>query len=323
METSVTLDKTGGDPIWKYVLREHTTVVVFLVMFAVCCLLSGKFYTYPNLSNVMRQTVPLGIGAMGMLFVILTGGIDLSVGSILAVGNVTLAMLSLRYNMAAGIGLSLSLCCAFGLVSGLIVTKGNINPFVTTLAMMTILRGVAMILTGGQPLFIESEAFVNLSNSSFAGIPYPFLLLIAFVAVCHILLRYTVFGRVIVAVGSNETAAKYAAIKVDLYKTLAYVFCGFAYGLAAVVVSSRTSVGSPKVGEGYELDSIAAVVIGGASLKGGRGTVVNTLIGALIISMISNIMNLMNLSGYHQRIVKGVIILLAVLAESLKNRRDQ
>lgn len=321
METT-TLDKTDRESIVRYVLREHTTVVVFLVMFAICCMFSDKFYSSTNLSNVMRQAVPLGIGSMGMLFVILTGGIDLSVGSILAVGNVTLALLSLKYGIGTGIGLSLLLCCAFGLVSGLIVTKGNINPFVTTLAMMTILRGVAMILTGGQPLFLEDETFVNLSNDSFLGIPYPFILLIAFVIFCHILLRYTVFGRIIVAVGSNEMAAKYAAIKVDVYKTLAYVFCGFAYGLAAVVVSSRTSVGSPKVGEGYELDSIAAVVIGGASLKGGRGTVVNTLIGALIISMISNIMNLMNLSGYHQRIVKGIIILLAVLAESLKNRRN-
>lgn len=323
MENTAPLDAKRQESFIGIILRDHTTIVVFLVMFLICCLLSGKFYTYPNLSNVMRQTVPLGIGSMGMLFVILTGGIDLSVGSILAVGNVSLAMLSLKYNIESGILLSLLLCCAFGLVSGLIVTKGNINPFVTTLAMMTILRGVAMILTGGQPMFIENEAFVNLSNSSFLGIPYPFLLLIAFVALCHILLRYTVFGRIIVAVGSNETAAKYAAIKVDVYKSLAYVFCGFAYGLAAVVVSSRTSVGSPKVGEGYELDSIAAVVIGGASLKGGRGTVINTLIGALIISMISNIMNLMNLSGYHQRIVKGIIILLAVLAESLKNRRSE
>ncbi len=315
------LEESYKESRLSYILREHTTVIVFVVMFLVCCLFSSKFYSYGNLANVMRQTVPLGIGAMGMLFVILTGGIDLSVGSILAVGNVALALLSLKYNIETGIVLSLLLCSAFGLVSGLIVTKGNINPFVTTLAMMTILRGVAMILTGGQPLFLTDERFVNLSSDSFAYIPYPFLLLIAFVAICHILLRYTVFGRIIVAIGSNETAAKYAAIKVDLFKTLAYVFCGFAYGLAAIVVASRTSVGSPKVGEGYELDSIAAVVIGGASLKGGRGTVINTLIGALIISMISNIMNLMNLSGYHQRIVKGVIILLAVLAEGLKNRR--
>ena len=323
METT-SLDNINRESWLRVVLREHTTIVVFLVMFFICSLLSNKFCTAPNLSNVMRQTVPLGIGAMGMLFVILTGGIDLSVGSILAVGNVSLVMLSIRYNsIGVGIALSLLLCCAFGLISGLIVTKGNINPFVTTLAMMTILRGIAMIITGGQPMFVENDDFVNLSNASFLGIPYPFLLLIAFVVICHILLRYTVFGRIIVAVGSNETAAKYAAIKVDVYKTLAYVFCGFAYGLAAVVVSSRTSVGSPKVGEGYELDSIAAVVIGGASLKGGRGTVINTLIGALIISMISNIMNLMNLSGYHQRIVKGIIILLAVLAESLKNRRTE
>lgn len=323
MNNTIPLDKAHRESFIGHVFRDYTAVLVFVVMFAACCFLSNKFYTYPNLANVMRQTVPLGIGSCGMLFVILTGGIDLSVGSILAVGNVALAMLSVQYGIGSGIGIALLLCCGFGLVSGLIVTKGNINPFITTLAMMTILRGVAMILTGGQPIFIENERFLELSNAALLGIPYPFILLMGFVVICHILLRYTVFGRIIVAVGSNEMAAKYAAIKVDVYKTLAYVFCGLAYGVAAVVVSARTSVGSPKIGEGYELDSIAAVVIGGASLKGGRGTIINTLIGALIISMISNIMNLMNLSGYHQRIVKGVIILLAVLAESLKNRKAQ
>ncbi len=202
METT-SLEENYRESRVGYILREHTTIIVFVVMFIVCCLFSNKFYSYVNLSNVMRQAVPLGIGSMGMLFVILTGGIDLSVGSILAVGNVSLALLSLKYNIETGIVLSLLLCSFFGLISGVIVTKGNINPFVTTLAMMTILRGVAMILTGGQPLFLEDEWFINISSDSLFYIPYPFLLLIAFVAICHILLRYTVFGRIIVAVGSN------------------------------------------------------------------------------------------------------------------------
>ncbi len=275
-----------------------------------------------NVANVMRQAAPLGIVSMGILFVIITGGIDLSVGALIALGNVVLALVCLNNSVPLAIAAALAACSLVGLVSGILVTKGNITPFVTTLAMMTILRGLTLILTKGNPIFIEDERFLTLGTGDIALIPYPFLLLIIFFIISSILLGYTIFGRVVVAIGSNEIAARYAALNVDLFKTLAYVFCGFSAGVAAVILSARTGVGSALVAEGYELDAIAAVVIGGASLSGGKGRTFNTLIGALILSMISNIMNLAGVPGYHQKIVKGLIIIVAVLAESVKNGRQ-
>ncbi len=306
---------------WQF-LDEYTTVVVFVFMLILAGLVSNRFYDAVNIGNVMRQSVPLGMIALGCLFVILTGGIDLSVGSVAALGNVTLALVEIRTgSIAYGIAAAIAVSALAGLVSGLLVTKGNIVPFVATLAMLTIVRGVVLMITNGQPHFVENEDFINFSSEEWLGIPKPFVLLLGFFLLCWVILRYTIFGRVLIALGSNEMAARYAALRVTAFKTLAYVYCGLSCGLASVILSSRTGVGSPLAAEGAELDAISAVVVGGASLSGGKGTAVNTLLGVFIISMISNIMNLLNLPGYHQKVVKGLIILFAVLAESLKNRR--
>ena len=292
-----------------------------MLLLALAGALSDKFFTYGNVTNVMRQAAPLGIVALGVLFVILTGGIDLSVGAIMAIGNVTLALTLDDYVILTSLAFCLAVCAVIGTVSGFLITKGNITPFITTLAVATILRGVALILTRGNPIFIENESFIDFGSEDFLFVPKPFVLLLAFFVLCWVLLRYSIFGRLAVAIGSNETAARYAAIRVDLYKALTYVFCGLSCGIAAIVVTSRTGVGSALIADGYELDAIASVVIGGGSLNGGKGTTFNTLLGALTISMISNIMNLMNVPGYHQKVVKGFIIIFAVLAESLKNRK--
>lgn len=310
-----------GERHAKFHIGNYTTIIVFVVMCIVAGIVSNKFYTINNITNVMRQAVPLGVCSLGVLLVIITGGIDLSVGSIIALGNISIALLIPTYGLALGIGGGVALCAAMGLVSGLLVTKGNITPFIATLGMLTIVRGVALILTRGQPVFIEDDAFIGFGSENWFIFPKPFVILMLFFILTLVLLRYTVFGRILIAIGSNETAARYAAMRVNLVKALAYVYCGLSCGIAAVILSARTGVGSPLVAEGFELDAISAVVVGGASLKGGRGTAINTLLGALIISMISNIMNLLNIPGYHQKIVKGLIIVIAVLAESLQNRK--
>ena len=291
------------------------------MMLILSALLSDKFFTYGNITNVMRQAAPLGIVSMGVLFVILTGGIDLSIGAIMAIGNVTLALTLDAYGVELSFAMCLLICALVGGVSGFLITKGNITPFITTLAIATILRGTALILTKGNPIYIENETFIEFGSEDWLFVPKPFVLLIAFFLLSWVLLRYSIFGRLAVAIGSNEMAARYAALRVDLYKALTYVFSGLTCGIAAIVVTSRTGVGSALIAEGYELDAIASVVIGGGSLAGGKGTTLNTLLGALTISLISNIMNLMNVPGYHQKVIKGFIILSAVLAESLKNRK--
>ncbi len=305
----------------RFSIGSYTTILVFVVICILVALISDKFFTTNNITNVMRQVVPLGICSLGMLFVILTGGIDLSAGSVIALGNVSIALLIPTYGLGTSLVAGVLMCSAIGLISGLLITKGNITPFIVTLGMLTIIRGCALITTRGQPVFIEVEGFIDFGSDSWWIFPKPFVLLMIFFAISWILLRYTVFGRILIAMGSNETAARYAALRVDLFKVLAYVYCSFSCGLAAVILSARTGVGSPLVAESFELDAVSAVVVGGASLTGGRGTAINTLLGAFIIGMISNIMNLLSLPGYHQKIVKGLIIVFAVLAESLQNRR--
>ncbi|MDX5627453.1 MULTISPECIES: ABC transporter permease [unclassified Brenneria] len=289
-------------------------------MLIVANFLSDRFYTPENITNVLRQSVPLGLAAIGMLFVILTGGIDLSVGSIMALVSVAVALLIPEIGLMPAIIAGAGIATLVGAAAGSLVTFFNIAPFIATLAMMTIARGVALIAAKGQPVFIDDVAYVNFGTGYLLGLPLPVYVFIAFALLAHFVYRYTVFGRLVVSIGSNETATRFAGVRVDWYKFAVYALSGLACGLAGVLASTRTGVGSPVMSIGFELDVIAAVVVGGASLAGGRGTVVNTIIGVLILSIISNLMNLMNISGYNQQVVKGVIIIVAVMLESVKSR---
>ncbi|WP_050815642.1 MULTISPECIES: ABC transporter permease [Brenneria] len=289
-------------------------------MLIVANFLSDRFYTPENITNVLRQSVPLGLAAIGMLFVILTGGIDLSVGSIMALVSVAVALLIPEIGVMPAIIAGAGIATLVGAAAGSLVTFFNIAPFIATLAMMTIARGVALIAAKGQPVFIDDVSYVNFGTGYLLGLPLPVYVFIAFALLAHFVYRYTVFGRLVVSIGSNETATRFAGVRVDWYKFAVYALSGLACGLAGVLASTRTGVGSPVMSIGFELDVIAAVVVGGASLAGGRGTVVNTIIGVLILSIISNLMNLMNISGYNQQVVKGVIIIVAVMLESFKSR---
>ncbi|MFQ1049300.1 ABC transporter permease [Avibacterium paragallinarum] len=301
---------------------KHSTLMFFILMLVIAGLLTDRFYALENITNVLRQSVPLGIVSLGLLFVILTGGIDLSVGSIMALVSVIVALLMPDYGIFGSTLIALFVGAVIGSAAGGLIAYFKVAPFVATLAMMTVARGLGLIVSKGQPIFVENDTFTDFGTGYFLGLPLPFyVLLICFLGALFVY-KKTVFGRLIISIGSNEIATRFAGIQVERYKFLVYVICGIACALAGVLATTRTGVGSPVFGISFELDAIAAVVVGGASLSGGKGTVTNTLIGVLILSIISNLMNLLNIPGYHQQVVKGGIIILAVLLESLKNKQQ-
>lgn len=305
-------------------IAENTVIFVFIAMLVIAGFVSDTFYDYSNILNILSQVSYLGVIACGMLLVIMIGGIDLSVGSMVALASVVIAVCLEKYGLGlvASLALGILATCVAGFVSGLLVAKANIAAFVATLAMMTIVRGLALTVSGARPIMIENDFIANFAQSSVLGVPLPIIVMIVFALITWFILQKTIVGRILVATGSNETSVVYSGIQVWIFKVFAYVFSGFACGISAVVLASRTGVGSPILGEGLELDAIAAVVIGGASLRGGRGRVLNTIVGVLILGVISNIMNLTGIPDYFQRIVKGLIIVAAVLTEGLRTRNS-
>ncbi|WP_243694177.1 ABC transporter permease [Vibrio viridaestus] len=323
--TTITQAQTMQDttPSWKkslLFLADNSTIVVFIVMLIAAAVLSDKFYSADNITNVLRQSVPLGLISLGMLYVILTGGIDLSVGSIMALVSVVVALMIPEVGLWMAIFTGVITATLVGCVGGGLVAYFKIAPFIATLAMMTVARGLSMIVSKGQPVFIDDMSFVNFGSGYFLGVPLPVYVFLAFGILAHFVYKKTSFGRLVISIGSNETATRFAGIRVERFKFAVYAISGMACGIAGVIAATRTGVGSPVLGLGFELDAIAAVVVGGASLAGGRGNVINTIIGVLILCVISNLMNLMNISGYHQQVVKGVIIILAVILESFKSK---
>ncbi|MEZ2758262.1 ABC transporter permease [Providencia vermicola] len=289
-------------------------------MLVVAGFLSDRFYSADNITNVLRQSVPLGLATLGMLFVILTGGIDLSVGAIMALVSVVVALMIPDIGLWPALAVGIIMATIIGAFAGILVTWFNIAPFIATLAMMTISRGLGLIISKGQPVFIDDPALIEFGTGYLFGIPLPVYVFGIFILLAQFLYKHTVFGRLVVSIGSNETATRFAGIRVNYYKLAVYALSGLACGIAGILATTRTGVGSPVLAVGFELDVIAAVVVGGASLAGGRGTVINTIIGVLILSIISNLMNLMNISGYNQQVVKGIIIIIAVMLESIKSK---
>ncbi|GAK60851.1 RbsC protein [Candidatus Vecturithrix granuli] len=295
-------------------LRKYGIYVAIVVLFAAGALLSPAFLQSKNLVNVLRQISVNGILAIGMTFVILTEGIDLSVGAILAIAGVTMArlqMLPAFFIVVIGV-ITGSLA---GFLNGLNVAYGRIPPFIATLALMTSGYGVALLISRGMPVFIDVKytAFIGLGNGY-----NPILFFIIAAALADFMLKKTGFGKFIYALGGNEEAARLSGVAVKKIKLCAYMISGFLAALAGVIVTARLTVGEPNAGKGYELDAIAAAVIGGTSLSGGIGGVRGTVAGALIIGLINNIFNLINLEPYYQYIFKGLIILGALYMEKRK-----
>ena len=304
---------------WKALAANWSTIAIFVVLVLVASFISTSFLSSRNVENVLRQVASTGVISMGMLLVILTGGIDLSVGSVAALGSILCASLLTTQTLWTAIPLSLAAGGALGAVAGYFVAVRRMPAFVVTLAVMTIARGTALIVSEGHPIFMgDNGAWLDggFNRGSLLGIPLPVVLMLLVFAATAFVLRLTAYGRLVIAIGSNSEAVRLSGVRVTPRIFSVYVVSGVLSALAGIVITARSGVGSPVVGIGMELDVIAAVVIGGASLMGGRGTALNTLIGVLTLGVIGNIMNLLNVPGYHQEVVKGIIILVAVLLQS-------
>lgn len=298
-------------------------VWVLLALCVVAAILSPAFLSAGNLTNVLRQVALFGIVSIGMTFVILTRGIDLSVGSILGVCAVSTAlMLTSGYPVAVTVPAILILGTVMGALNGLGIAFGGIPSFIMTLGMMVMGRGLALTMADGQPIGLgeHANAFRWLGRGDMLGLPVPVWILLVVAAVAFITLRYTAYGRQIYAVGSNTEAARLSGIHVGFVTFSVYAISGLLASLTALIIVSRLTVGEPTAGTGIELEAIAMTVIGGTSLFGGEGGIIGTLVGAAILSVLANILNLLGISSFMQQIIKGAIIVGAVLYEMRKRQ---
>lgn len=305
-------------------LIEQKSLIALLFLVVVVSFLNPNFFTVDNLLNILRQTSVNAIIAVGMTLVILTAGIDLSVGSVLALcGAFAATLVAMEVPVLIAVPTALLAGAALGAISGIIIAKGKVQAFIATLVTMTLLRGVTMVYTDGRPIstgFTDTaDTFAWFGTGYALGIPVPVWLMVVVFAGAWYLLNHTRFGRYVYAVGGNESATRLSGINVDRVKIGVYAICGLLASLAGIIVTSRLSSAQPTAGMGYELDAIAAVVLGGTSLMGGKGRIMGTLIGALIIGFLNNALNLLDVSSYYQMIAKAVVILLAVLVDN-KNK---
>ena len=295
-------------------LQRYGLLLTFLLLCLVLSFLSDRFLTVGNLTNVLRQSTINGIIAVGMTLVILTSGIDLSVGSILALSSVITAdMLILGMPVPVAILIGLGAGLAMGLVNGLVITKGKVPPFVTTLGMMTIARGLALTYTGGKPITGLPDSFRFIGTGSVGPIPTPIIIAALTYIIGYFLLNRTTFGQTIYAIGNNPVAARFAGLSVNRTVTIVYMIAGGLSALAGLILIARLDSAQPTAGLGFELDAIAAVVVGGTSFSGGQGGLGGTLIGVLIIAVLDNALNLMNVPSFYQPVVSGIVIAVALL----------
>jgi putative xylitol transport system permease protein len=327
MNTKTTTGWTAG-----LMLQRYGILLALLVACLTLALINENFLSTRNILNVLRQTSINGILAIGMTFVILTRGIDLSVGSVAALAGVVAASLATTSSagtvaggpypalIAIAAGLAVGMAC--GGISGGIVARFRVPAFVVTLGMLSAARGMTLIYSGGRPIPNLTDEFRWIGTESIWGIPVPIFLLLGTFAVAHFVLTQTRFGRHVYAVGGNPHAAKVSGLPVNRIRFWVYVIAGALAGLAGMLLAARTGSGLPQAGIAYELDAIAAVVIGGTSLAGGVGRVTGTLIGALLIGVMNNGLDLMGVESYYQQVIKGVLIVAAVMLDQSKNKQD-
>ena len=329
--TTTTLLAVAKGFDWKEFARKYMIIgvlIAFIVALAV--MTEGNSIQPINLINIVRQVSAIGIIAVGMTFVIITLGIDLSVGSILALSAVVST--SLAQNMSesmkfAGLDLpvivavlgGLAIGALAGLTNGILIAKFRLAPFIATLGMMSIARGLAYIYSNGRPISNLKDDFNYIGQEYIFGVPIPVLLFLGVALVAHIILGYTKFGRYVYAIGGNEIAARVSGIRIPRVTIYIYTFIGLLSGLAGVVLAGRIGSGNPDLGTGIELDAITATIIGGTSFKGGIGTIWGTIVGALLIGIINNGLDLLNVSPFMQMVVKGAIIIVAIIIDERKN----
>ncbi len=315
-------------------IRRFQSVIALLILCIVLGLLTDKFFAAANGLNVLRQIAVNVCIATGMTLIVLTGGIDLSVGSVLALcGAITAGLLKnglsfpsadlfVGFTIPGAILAGIIIGCLLGIFNGWAVTSFRVPPFVATLAMLTIARGFTMLYTGGHPVSNLGEGFAMIGTGSLLGIPVPVWIAATVVLLAVFITKRTKLGRYIYAIGGNETAAKLSGIRISKVKLVVYGIGAALAAVGGVIVTSRLDSAQPNAGISYELDAIAAVVIGGTSLNGGKGTVWGTVIGAIIIGVLNNGLVLLNVSPFWQQVVKGGVILLAVIIDKIGDKKD-
>lgn len=310
----------------RKIINKMGIGIVIIVMFIFLSFASPYFFTLENLMNILLQVSISTVVAVGMTFVIITGGIDLSVGSMTAMSGVIIAMslkneipLSLRLVLALVFGVASG--CFMGSINGLIIVKGRVPAFIATLGMMSIARGFALYITNGQTIYMLPPEYGKITSGSIGFLPVPVIYAAVVVIIASLILGYTKFGRYIYSIGGNKEAVRLSGINSGLVEFFAYVISGATCSIGAILLVGRLNAGQPIAGEGYEMDAIAATIIGGTSLSGGTGKITGTVLGAILMGMLRNGLNLLNVSQYLQRIIIGLIIVAAVLFDSIRKSR--
>ncbi|PXY92183.1 ABC transporter permease [Gilliamella apis] len=306
------------------VFRQYGGIVIGLIaLFILFSFMNSNFLTSTNIMNIVLQVSIIAITAFGMTYVLLLGDIDLSVGSTIALTG-TLAALALLWGLPfyLAIVIALLLSIAVGFINGSLTALAGIPSFIVTVATMGIFRGIAYIITDGKPEMIMDDVFLELGNGDIFSIPNPIWVLLILLLVNHFILSKTTFGRKIYITGGNKEAAVYSGINVKKLKIQVFMITALMAGISGLLLASRLYSGQPSTAQGYELDAIASAVLGGTSLNGGHGTIIGTMIGALIIGVINNGMNLMNIPYFYQLVVKGLVILLAVYID-VRNKKNR
>jgi ribose/xylose/arabinose/galactoside ABC-type transport system permease subunit len=299
---------------------QYGLLVVILFLMMIMSIVQPAFMTSGNLLNILKQISVNGMLALGVSFVIMSGGIDLSIGSnvmlaTLAAGSIVINHPDEPVYIIFAIVAALAVCTVFGLLNGIFVAFFRMPPFIVTMGFMSIIRGVGYLYCNGQPYVLKAPYYRFIGQGNVLGIPFPALLLVVAIIIFYYLLNWTKFGRYILAVGGNENAALTSGVNTKKTKMLVYGLCGLMGGVGGLILGSRLNAGNPTLGQSYEMDAIAAVVIGGASLDGGIGTMLGTVLGIVTIGLISNALNLLGVSSYLQMVFQGVIILAAVLMD--------
>lgn len=303
----------------KEFLKSNVIYIVFIVMLVGLSIFSDSFLSLSNFTNILRQSSLVGIVALGMTYIMIAGGIDLSVSSTMALAACVAASLSttmgtvMPFPVAVLAGVLVGILA--GIINGYVIAYLGIVPFITTLGMQSIIRGAALVYTSGKPVNALTDTYIAVGKSSFAGIPMPAIIFIILAAITWFFLSKTKYGRYLYAIGGNEEAAAVAGLKVKLLKASTYVVGGALAAVAGIVLSARIAAGAPTSGEMYDFYAIEAVVIGGTSNQGGTGGIIQTIIGVLIIGVLNNGMDLLNISGYYQKIVTGVVVVFAVIID--------
>jgi ribose/xylose/arabinose/galactoside ABC-type transport system permease subunit len=319
-DTGTLLPRPENPPFFRSAeFWKKTGIFWALVLLVIVMALSQPaFLTRPNLINILKQASITGVLAVGMTLVLLTGGIDLGVGSVLGVACMAAAFLTTSergFPVIVAFAAGMAVGAVFGLLNGVGIAHIGFAPFIMTMATLSAARGLALVSTDNKPIFNLTRDFIAVSNGQILGLPSLIYYFAATALLAYVLTRYTVFGKWIYAVGGNENAARLSGINVKRVKVIIYSITGALSGMTGVLMASRITSGNPTVGDGYELDAIAACVIGGISMSGGSGSIIGTVLGVLILGVISNGFDILGISSNYQRIMKGIVILLAVLID--------